>query len=445
MSLARSHDLWRRYVNPDLVGLLETLGFARDFVRGEGATLFDREGREYVDFLAGYGVHNVGHNHPRVVAVVKEALGRHATSMLNIDAPEAAGLLAERLTGLMRPELCRTAFANSGAEAVEHAMKASRAATGRSPLLACEGAYHGLTTGALCIMGDDRHRSGGACSHGCGRVPFGDARALAGALEHVKPAAFFVEPVQGEGGMRVPPDGYLTEAARLCRDAGTLFIVDEIQTGVGRTGGMFATDFADIRPDVVLVGKALSAGIVPVAAAVMTEDVWKRAFAGPERFYLCASTFAGGFLASVVGREVLAVVEEERLDERAEAMGRRLLEGLRGLAARHDIVRDVRGRGLMVGVEFAPPAGLLVRAVPKWARQGLYAHVVSALLLKDHGIVTQPCSVAQNVLRAEPPLVVCEEEIDLFATALDEVLAKLPSHGSAVLAAAVERFRSARR
>jgi acetylornithine/succinyldiaminopimelate/putrescine aminotransferase len=445
MSLAKAHDLWRRYVNPDMVGLLETLGFARRFVRGDGAALFDEDGREYTDFLAGYGVHNIGHNHPRIVAAMKGALDAHATSMLNIDAPEAAGLLAERLTQLMRPELCRTVFANSGAEAVEHAMKAARAATGRSPLLACDGAYHGLTTGALCIIGDDRYRSGAACSHGCERIPFGDAGALGDALGRIKPAAFFVEPVQGEGGMRVPPDDYLAEAARLCRKAGTMLVVDEIQTGVGRTGRMFATDFAEVCPDVVLVGKALSGGIVPVAAAVTTRNVWKRAFAGPERFDLCASTFAGGFLASIVGREVLAVVEEERLDGRAQAAGRRLLEGLQRLSAKHDIVRDVRGVGLMVGVEFAPPAGLLVRAVPKWARPGLYAHVVGALLLKDHGIVTQPCSIAQNVLRAEPPLVVSEDEIDRFVTGLDDVLSKLPSHGSAVLAAAVERFRSSRR
>jgi putrescine aminotransferase len=336
------------------------------------------------------------------------------------------------LTAVSHPSLCRTAFANSGAEAVEIAIKTARAATGRRALLACRGGYHGLTTGALSLMGHEDHRRPfGELLAGVEHVPFGDAAALSAACERLKPAAFFVEPVQAEGGINVPGADYLREAAEACRRAGALLVIDEIQTGLGRTGATFATDFARVVPDVLLVGKALSGGLVPAAAATMTADVWERAFSGPERCLLNASTFAGGLLAATVGLEAVRTIEEENLPARARAVGAKLFDGLTGLRSRHKLIAAVRGRGLLLGVELRPPEGLLARAVPPWARGRLFAQVVCLKLLEDHGILAQPCSLAPEVLRAEPPLVVSDDAAGRFVDALDRVLGACPSAGSA--------------
>ncbi len=436
MTREEAHDLYRRFANPDFVELLEALDFGRAFVRARGTKLYDGAGREYTDFLAGFGVHNVGHNHPRVVAALQRALVADAPSMLNVDAPLQAGRLARRLTELTRPHLCRTAFANGGAEAVEIAIKAARSATGRTPVISCLGCYHGLTTGALSLMSSARHRRPfGPLLAGVEHVPFADVGALEQACRKDPPAAFIVEPIQAEGGVNLPPPSYLEEAERLCRSVGCLLVVDEIQTGLGRTGSWFATDFSRVSPDIILVGKALSGGMVPVAAAVMTADTWQRAFSGPLRCQLNASTFAAGHLAATAALEALSVLSDERLSERARELGDLLLEGLRGLAARHEAIRDVRGRGLLAGVELRPLPGLVEKGVPAWAREGLYAQVVSALLLRHHGFLTQPCSLAEGVLRVEPPLVVEKAEILGFVAALDSVLESCPSGTSAVWAA----------
>jgi putrescine aminotransferase len=435
MTRQAAHDLWREYVNPDLVDLLEVLDFGREFVRAQGTKLYDDSGREYTDFLAGFGVHNVGHNHPRLLAALRAAVNSLQPSMLNVDAPAVVGRLAQKLTSLTHPRLCRSAFANSGAEAVEMAIKAARLATGRQTLVACDGGYHGLTTGSLSLLGaaDMRGRFGPLPP--AEFVPFGDVAAAERACREHRPAAVVVEPIQGEGGVRVPPDGYLQGLSAVCRRAGALLVVDEIQTGLGRCGRMFATDFASVVPDVLLVGKALSGGMVPVAAAMLTDDVWSRAFAGPQRCLLTASTFAGGLLAATAATETLSILEGESLPARAAETGAHLLEGLAKLAARHEIIAAVRGRGLLAGVEFREPTGLLIRGVPAWARRGLYANVISAVLLRDDGLLTQPCSLDLCVLRIEPPLTITRDEVTHLLAALDRALGDYPSHLSAAMAA----------
>jgi acetylornithine/succinyldiaminopimelate/putrescine aminotransferase len=430
------HALWRRHINPGYVDLLETFDFGRLFVRAEGWKLWDAEGREYLDLLAGFGVHSVGHNHPRVLGRLREVLDAAPPSMLNVDAPPGPARLAEKLCAATHPELGRAAFANSGAEAVEIALKTARAATGREAVVACDGAYHGLTTGALSLAGEERlRRPFGKLLPSVAHIPFGDDRALERACAGLRPAAFFVEPIQGEGGVRIPPDGYLGRAGKICRRHGCLLVVDEIQTGLGRTGRLFATSFDEVVPDVLLVGKALSGGLVPVAAAMVRAPVWDRAYPGPGRSTLNASTFAGGALASAVGLAVLEVIEEEGLCERARQTGAYVLDALRRLAERRPMIAEVRGRGLFAGIEFRPASGLLFKAVPEWAREGLYAQVLSALLLRDHGILTQPCGVRGNVLRVEPPLALPREEVDRFARALDDAMESCPSQASALLSA----------
>jgi len=435
MSRREAHELWRKYVNPDIVNLLEAFDYGRQFVRALGTKLYDDTGREYTDFLSGYGVHNVGHNHPRLIKALHSALDSAQPSMLNIDTPEVVGRLAQKLTSLTHPRLCRTVFANSGAEAVEMAIKAVRAATGREMLLACTGSYHGLTTGSLSIMGASEPRRYFGPLLSAAFVPFGNAEAAEIACRENHPAAVFVEPIQGEGGIRIPPLDYMTELSAICRRYGCLLVVDEIQTGIGRCGRMFATDFSTVVPDILLVGKALSGGLVPMAAAIMTNEIWKEAFSGPQRCMLTASTFAGGLLAATVGLETLSIVEQEEMPRRATELGRQLLEGMKQLVGNHEIIAGVHGQGLMAGVEFRQPTGLLMSGVPKWARPGLYTQVLSAVLLRDHGFITQPCSLEQCVMRLEPPLIINSDEISRLLDAFDNVLKNYPSHTSAAIAA----------
>lgn len=430
------HELWRKFVNPDYANLLEAFDFGCHFTWAQGTKLRDAAGRLYTDFLAGFGVHNVGHNHPRLIARLREELGACGPSMLNVDAPLPAAQLAERLSAMTHSSLCRAVFTSSGTEAVEAAIKIARAATGRNLLVSCHGAWHGLSTGALSLMGDQEHRRGfGPLLADTMQIPFDDIAALDEVCSRQRPAAFFVEPIQGEGGIRVPSSDYLREAAAICRKAGCPVVIDEIQTGLGRAGAEFATNFAEVMPDLLLVGKALSGGLVPVAACMTTARTWSRALAGPQRCGLCASTFGGGRLAATVGLEVLRILQEEQLADRAREMGKLFLDGLRDLATRHPMIREVRGRGLFLGIEFEPPSGLLAAAVPRWARQQLFAQVVAAVLLRDHAVVTQACGLAPNVLRIEPPLVIGREEMEDLLRALDQVLASYPSFGSATWSA----------
>lgn len=430
------HQLYRQFVNPDFVELLESFDYGRYFVRAEGTKLYDDTGREYLDFLAGFGVHNIGHNHPRLLKALHAALDSHAPSMLNVDAPLSMALLAQKLSDLTHAELCRTAFANSGTEAVEMAMRTVRAATGRQAIIACAGAYHGLTMGSLSLMGsEDIRQPFGPLLDKVTRVAFGDVDALQDACVRYQPAGFFVEPIQAEGGIRIPVTEYLQKAAQICKKHGCLLVVDEIQTGLARTGTLFATDFHALVPDILLVGKALSAGLIPVAATITSAKVWHKAFGGPARCVLTKSTFAGGHLAMMTGLETLAVIQEERLAEQATHSGQVLLALLKKLAEKHEIISDVRGKGLLLGIEFKPPAGLLMKAVPKWAREGLYAQVICALLVRDHAVLTQPCTIKPNVLRLEPPLMLSNADIEKFTAALDQAIASCPTQGTALGAA----------
>lgn len=436
MSREQAHELWRRFISPDFVELLETFDFGRCFVRAEGNHLYDDTGREYTDFLAGFGVHNTGHNHPVLVKALQNALASLQPSMLNVDAPVLAGEVGERLTGLTHESLCRTAFGNSGAEVVDLALRAAWAATGRRGVVACHGAYHGLSVGSLSLMGEPGVRKDfGLVSDYVNHIPFNDLDALEDACRLHRPAAFVVEPIQAEGGINCPDKDYLLKAAEVCSRYGALLIIDEIQTGLGRTGRWFATDLARIRPDILLLGKALSGGIVPVSAAMMTADVWKRAFSGPRRRLFVSSTFAGNTLAMTSALTTLSVIEAEGLCDRAARVGEGLRQGLETLKGKHGVIQGVRGEGLLLGIEFASASGLLASAVPGWAREALYAQVVSLLLLRDHGVLTQPCSLNGRVLRIEPPLIISQKDLDHLCSALDAVLEQRPSFRSAALSA----------
>lgn len=432
-TLPRSADTFERHarhVDPTFVRLLGVLGYGRVFTRAEDVWLWDAEGRRYLDLVAGYGTMNLGHNHPALLAEISEFLRSAPPNVCHVGVTPWAGALAERLGRLAGAPLQIAVLTSSGAEAVEAGLKLARLATGRAEIVFAAGAFHGLTAGTLSVMGDTRlRRRLEPLLPGCHEVPFGDLPALERALSRRRAAAFVVEPVQCEGGIVLPPPGYLAAARELCERTGALLVLDEVQTGLGRTGRTFAFQDEGVVPDVLVLAKALGGGLVACGAALTSAEVFERASGDLGGHGLLASTFGGNALSCVAALATLDVLEAEGLAGRAAARGARLVAALRARLAGHPLVRDVRGRGLLVGVELGPTdTGLLNRAAP-WlvsgAARNVLGHVV-ALRLLERGFVAQPTGHAWNVLRIEPPLTICDADVDSAAIAVAEVLADYP-------------------
>ncbi len=415
-----------RHLNPQLGRILRTLGFDRVWVGGEGAHLIDSAGERYLDLFGGYGVFAIGRNHPAAIAALEEVLAARTGNLPQLGVTLLSGVLAEQLLARAPASVAAMVPANSGTEAVEAAIKIARAATGRGRILFAEHAFHGLTLGSLSLNGDEHFRAGfGPLLPGCEPVPFGDLDALERALERGDVAAFVVEPVQGKG-VNLPPAGYLAGAQALCRGAGALFVCDEVQTGLGRTGRFLALEHWGLEPDMVCVAKALSGGLVPIGAVLVSRAAFERVFDGMERAVRHGSTFGGNDLAAAAGLATLRVLEQEGLVERAERMGALLLELTRPLVERHAVVRDVRGLGLMWAIELGPPEGQVARAT--WnalerAQPGLFSQLITVPLFHEHRIFCQVAGHRMNVIKALPPLVIEESEIRRFAAALETVVA----------------------
>jgi ornithine--oxo-acid transaminase len=405
--------------------VLRTLGFHREWAYGRGSHLVDRDGNEYLDLLAGYGVFSLGRSHPYVKEQLERVLAADTPNLPQLGVSTLAGALAERLVALAPQSIDAVVLNSSGTEAVEAALKLARAATGRPRVLHCERGFHGLTLGSLSVNGNDEFRERfGPLLPGCDPIPFGDADALERELARGDVAAFIVEPIQGKG-VYLAPDGYLQAAQQLCRRHGALLIVDEVQTGLGRTGRFLALEHWGVEPDLVPISKALSGGYVPVGALLASRRVFEATFDSMERSVVHGSTFGGGDLAAAAGLATLDVIERERLTDRAARLGDLLLELTRPLVDRFEIVREVRGLGLMWAIELGPPSGRAARRL--WTaierrQPGLFAQLVIVPLFRDHRILTQVAGHHMNVIKALPPLVISEEELRRFVAALEEVL-----------------------
>ena len=420
------HRLYAEHVNPQWVRLLNLLQMNERYERCYGCELFTSGGRRILDFLSGYCVHNTGHNHPAILAALHEELDRGGPAMLQSHVPELAGELALRLCELAGGLLQRVVFTSSGSEGVETAIKFSRAHTGRSGLLYAEGAFHGLTCGALSLMSDPFWTEGfGPMLPGTQAVPFGSISALEKQLATKKFAAFIVEPVQAEGGIRVPDAGYLRAAQELCHRHGTLLVFDEVQTGLYRTGRFLAAHRFGVEPDMVVLAKALSGGLIPVGAVLMTEAVNNSVFSSMKRSIVHASTFGENALAMRAGLATLDVLEQESLGERADALGADLRQRLSEALAPYEMVDGVRGAGMLSGIVFTAPRQLRLRVAFEAFRRihpGMFGQVVVMRLFRDHGILTQICGNNFLVLKAAPPLVVSEAQLDEFVAAIVEVI-----------------------
>src|SRR5580658_11257712 len=344
------YDLHARYLNPQLPRMLHAIGFDKVYERAQGAYLYDRDGNRYADFLAGFGVFGVGHNHPVVRQALRDVLDGDLADLIQFDCALLPGLLAERLLA-QAPEFDRVYFGNSGTEAVETALKFARYATGRKRILYCSHAFHGLTTGSLSVNGSAEFRRGFDPLLPDVPIPLGDLDALAAELRKGDVAALIIEPIQGKG-VHMPPDGFLTAAAQLLHDHGALLICDEVQSGFGRSGKFFAYQHEEVVPDIVTVAKALSGGFVPVGAMLAKNWIHEKVYSSMDRVMVHSTTFKGGVLAMTAGLASLAVLDDEGLVDNAARTGEALRTALVALAQKYDVLADVRGRGLMIGLEF---------------------------------------------------------------------------------------------
>lgn len=436
LSRDENRENHRRFINPEIVNLMGVLNFDKSFVRASGVSVWDADGNEYLDFLGGYGALNLGHNHPAVDAGVDAV--KELPNLLQASLNPLSGALARNLALVMPGELQYSFFGNSGAEAVEGALKLARAATGRTKIVSCDGSFHGKSMGALSVTGREKYRKPFApLIPGVEFIPFGDAAALKQALANKDVAAFIMEPIQGEGGIIVPPAGYLREVRALCSEHGTLFIADEVQTGFGRTGKWFACEHEDVVPDVICISKSFGGGIVPVAAYVTTETVWKKAYGSVDKATLHTSTFGGNTRATAAAIAVLETIYNEDLPRQAAEKGAYLLERLQQLQHKYPFIKAVRGRGLLIGLEFTPPKKGLMNfltggALEKAAAEYLGAMVAGELMNK-HRIITAYTLNNPNVIRLEPPLVVSYQQLDALLAALEEVFAKNKGFGDMVM------------
>jgi ornithine--oxo-acid transaminase len=418
-------DLAARHIDPAFVDVLRIIGFDTEYVSAQGSYLYDAAGRAYLDFHTGEGFASLGHNHPDVRGVLQAALANDLVDGVQIHYSVLAGLLAEALSGRLPTGLDAVFFTSTGAEAVESAMKFARAATRRPRLLSCESGFHGVTLGSLSLVGDQFFRDGfGPLLPGCTLVPFGDLAALEDALRAQDVAAFIVEPIQGRT-VRPAPEGYLVEAQALCRRYGTLFVLDEIQTGLGRTGRTFALDKEALEPDFVLVGKALSGGYMPVAAMVTRGDIQAKAIGTLERSYIHQSTFGRNRLSMAAGLATLRIIERDGLVEHAAHVGSLLMAGLHELQGRYELIKEVRGVGLMIGIELCAPRSALDRM--NWrlihaASEGLFPQLLVIPMYRDHGVITMAAGM-NDTIKLLPPLTLSEAEAAKFLGALDVVLA----------------------
>ena len=429
-------ESWHKaYGNSGVVSLLRAINFNRRFVKASGIKVWDDQGREYLDFLGGYSTLAVGHNHPRIVGAIEQVLSE-APKMIQAVLSPFEGVLKAKLAAITPGDLAVSFMSNSGAEAVEGAVKLARASTGRKKLVSTVKGFHGKTMGALSITGKPSYREPFLpVVPGCAFIEFNDSKALEKILDKRDVAAFFVEPIQGEAGIILPDDDYLKKAKEICEHYETLLVVDEIQTGMGRTGKMFASEWYGITPDIMTLAKSLSGGMVPIGAFITSKKIWNQAYGGMGKATIHTSTFGGNTLACVAAIETINILLDEDLIERSRVRGEYLMNKLKALAESYGIIESVRGRGLLAGVEFRKPLSGLI----KEKAEGISATMASLIagdLINNHNIITAFTLNNPNTIRLAPPLLVSELEIDKLVESLAKSCEKNRSFTRALLSTA---------
>jgi ornithine--oxo-acid transaminase len=421
-----SQKLYQEHVNPQWVHLLDVLQMNVTYNHCRGVELFTSDGIRKLDCLSGYCVYNVGHNHPRLIDALTDELARCGPTMLQSHVPELAGELAARLCALAGGRVNKAFFPNSGSEGVEAAIKFSRAATGREALLYCAGGFHGLTCGALSLMSNPFWRDDfGPMLANTTAVLFDDLATLEKKLASRSYAAFITEPIQSEAGINVPTAEYMQQAEALCRRYGTLFVLDEVQTGLHRTGPFLAAHHYGVEPDIVILAKALSGGLVPCAAVLMSDEVCSAVYSSVRRAFIHTSTFSENGLAMRAGLATLDVLADEHLGLEAARKGRLLRELLEARLCKYEMFRAVRGKGLLNGIEFQAPSSLGLKisyAASQSIHAGLFGQMLVMRLFRNENILSQICGNNFMVLKVNPPLTVSEGQIDEIVDGISNVV-----------------------
>lgn len=406
---------YEEHVSPPMVKLLRLMNGDKFYKGAEGFYIYDDEGRRYADLTGGYGSLNLGHNPKEVLEAVRRA--SEYPSVIIAGCNPLAGALAYNLSMLLPGDLSITSFGSGGAEAVEIALRTARAYTRRKKFVSCDGAYHGLSFGAMSVCGSDRYcQCVGSLMSNCSRVPFGDIGALDTALKGRDVAGFIVEPIQGEGGARVPPKGYLKESERLCREYGTLLVLDEIQTGFGRSGKMFALEHEGVSPDIVTLSKSLGSGVVPISASVTTPEIWNKAFGKGGNFDMTISTFGGNASACAAAIKTIEIMLRDHIPERAAELGEQARKGLMTKLADNKHVGSIAGQGLLLGIELKIPK------IPGASMEKNFPGMVMSKLLNDESVLTSYYDLAPSILRFEPPLIITKDQVDESVAAFERVL-----------------------
>jgi ornithine--oxo-acid transaminase len=418
--------LYDHYLNHQLLNVLKTLGFDKQYVRAENQYLYDQEGQQYLDLLSGYGVYTIGRNHPQIIAALKETLDARFANMVQFDAPLLAACCAEKLAQFLPSSLSKFFFCNSGTETIEGAIKFARAATRREKLLGCDAAFHGLTTGSLALNGSEIFKKDFSPLLAADRVPFNDLDALEKALKTKQYACFVIEPIQGKT-VNIPTVDYLPQASQLCQKYGTLLVLDEVQTGVGRTGKFLASQhWPDTEADIVTLSKALSGGFVPVGVIAMKPWIFEKTYRNMEHAVVHSCTFGRNDLAMTATLATLDVLTEENILAQASEKGLKLLTRLREKLMPFEMVREVRGQGMMLGIEFRPPKSLALKAgwaLLEAANKGLFCQLIIIPLFRDFRMLTQVAGPNCHVIKLLPPATMSDEDIEDTANAFEQVVA----------------------
>jgi len=418
--------LHEQYLNNQMVRVLQTIGYDRNYNKALGQYLYDQNNNEYLDCLSGFGVFAVGRNHPTVISALQETLTLELPNLVQMDVSLLSGLLAKNILATTPDNLNKMFFCNSGTESVEAAIKFARYTTKREKIVYCDHGYHGLTMGALSLVGDDIFREGfGPLLPNCSAIPFNNLDALETALHNKDVAAFIVEPIQGKG-VNLPDDNYLPEVERLCKKYGTLFVADEVQTGIGRTGKFWAIDHWQVKPDMICMAKALSGGFVPVGGVAMSNKIMDTVFNRMDRAVVHGSTFSKNNMAMAAGLATLQVIEDEKLVENAAHVGEDIISSINALSPHYEFLKEARGKGLMIAIEFQSPKSLTLKAA--WAtleaaNKGLFCQMVTIPLFKQHHLLTQVAGHGMNVVKLLPPLNLTQKDRDWIVNSFDSAIA----------------------